>query len=372
MAEEITHQVNCKNCGATLKYAPGTDTLKCEYCGAVNEIEGAGETKEVHEIDYADFIANHLDNEEKQEIVTIKCTNCGASTTLKPNVTSDDCPFCGTSLILTSGTTSAIIKPQYVLPFKIDDKQALDAFGKWIKGLWWAPNNLKKYAETGNKLNGMYIPYWTYTSDTSTAYTGERGDFYEEEEEYTTEVDGETVVQTRMVTRTLWTPVSGYVTDNFKNILVLASNSLPPKYTRKLEPWDLTSLTDYRDEYLSGFRTESYQVDVTAGLQQAEEVMKQGIAQSVRKDIGGDQQQVYQMNTKFDSITFKHILLPVWLSTYRYNNKAYRFMINGRTGDVEGERPYSAMKIVLFILMIIMLIIILFGVLAAQHSGGNY
>jgi hypothetical protein len=85
--------------------------------------------------------------------------------------------------------------------------------------------------------------------------------------------------------------------------------------------------------------------------------MEDRIRSSVRSDIGGDTQQITTLSTEYNDITFKHILLPLWISAYRYNNKVYRFTINARTGEVQGERPYSAIKIALLVIAIIGIIV---------------
>ena len=104
-------------------------------------------------------------------------------------------------------------------------------------------------------------------------------------------------------------------------------------------------LTNFNEQLLSGFQAEQYQVDVKGGFEKAKVRMEDVIRGSVRRDIGGDVQQVLTLNTTYKDVTFKHILLPIWISAYRFKGKVYRFMINGRTGEVQGERPYSGWKI---------------------------
>jgi hypothetical protein len=231
--------------------------------------------------------------------------------------------------------------------------------------LWFAPNALKKRARAENKMSGVYVPYWTYDCQAYTRYHGERGDHYYVTETYRTTVNGKSVTRTRQKRKTRWTRVSGTVWDNFNDVLVLASRSLPKRYTEKLEPWDLRNLVPYQDDYLSGFRTESYQVDLEEGFVEAKEIMHEKILSTIHGDIGGDRQRVHNMTTRHDDLTFKHILLPVWVSAYRYANKSYRFLINARTAEVQGERPYSWVKITLAILFVIAVIA---GIILATHS----
>jgi hypothetical protein len=246
---------------------------------------------------------------------------------------------------------SRLIKPEGLLPFKVTYKEASEAFRRWIRGLWFAPGDLKQYAQSEGKLVGVYIPYWTYDSETITLYSGERGDYYYTTETYTTTENGRSVTRSRQVRHTRWTPASGTVKIDFDDILILASRSLPRKYADSLEPWDLPNLVSYADEYLSGFRAESYQISLADGFEAAKEVMSSAIRNGVRQDIGGDEQRIHSVETQYRKITFKHILLPVWMSAYRFRERIFRILINARTGEVQGERPYSPWKIAAAILV---------------------
>ena len=352
-------EIICKNCAAKLQFKPGTTSLKCEFCGTMNEIEIDKEKlkEATKEIDFEAFINNNVDTAAKVEITTVKCGSCGAETTFDPNVTSSECDFCGSPMVADQKETQNIIKPSALLPFKIGQKDGLEKFQTWLKKLWWAPSKLKKYARQTGKITGIYLPYWTYDSNTVTRYSGQRGDNYQVEEQYTNS-QGES--DTRTVTKTRWTSVSGTVWDKFDDIFVVGTKSLPVKYLDKLEPWHLNELVPYDPKFLAGFKSETYGVDVKEGFTVAQGKMEPTINTSIKRDIGGDKQRISSKNINYNDITFKHILLPLWISAYRFKNKVYRFMINGQTGEVKGERPYSWLKITLAILAVIALIITLY------------
>jgi hypothetical protein len=216
-------------------------------------------------------------------------------------------------------------------------------------------------------MDGVYVPAWTYDSDTYSRYTGQRGDDYWDTETYTErDASGNTVTRTRQVRRTRWSWVSGDVSNQFDDVLVLASRSLPPKIAQRLEPWDLKNLVPYRDEYLSGFVAESYQVDLPQGFEVARGIMDGYIRQSIVRDIGGDHQRIDSLQTRYDNVTFKHTLLPVWISAYRFHQRTFRFLVNARSGEVQGERPYSPWKIILLILAIVLIIGII-GFVASNY-----
>ena len=330
-------------------FAPGAAVLKCEHCGHENAIPKSIEA--IEELDFRAYLAECADAEETDEVAIVKCDACAAEIEPPADATAFACPYCGTDIVRTAASRR-LIKPKSLLPFKVSRDLAWASFFGWLRGLWFAPNKLKRYAQKDSSLTGMYVPYWTYDSKTTSHYTGQRGDDYWETETYTTTENGRSVTRTRQVRHTRWTSVSGTVWNAFNDILVLASRSLPRKYADQLEPWDLKNLVPYGDEYLSGFRAERYQVDLAEGFGVAKEVMDEAIRDAVRHDIGGDHQRIDSVQTKFDRITFKHILLPVWISAYRYNDRVYRFLVNARTGEVQGERPYSWIKITLFVLML--------------------
>ncbi len=357
-------QYPCSQCGAKLDFAPGTSTLRCPYCGFENPIPLSH--VQIEELDYRSFLEQLASTKDTHEAHRVKCEKCGAETTMPPDVTSGLCPFCGANMVF-SGETSRLIKPEALLPFAVTLRSAFEDFRRWIKKLWFAPGELKRYAQSDQKLVGIYVPYWTYDSDTSTSYVGERGDYYYVTESYSALENGRQVTRTRQVRHTRWTPASGTVSNSFDDILILGSKSLPKKYADQLEPWDLANLVPFADEYLSGFRAESYQISLPEGFEEAKQVMAPVIRSTVCRDIGGDEQRIHRADTRYSKITFKHILLPVWMSAYRYRDKVFRILINARTGEVQGERPYSAWKIAAAVVAGLIIVAIIILIAAAKH-----
>jgi hypothetical protein len=134
------------------------------------------------------------------------------------------------------------------------------------------------------------------------------------------------------------------------DILVPATTSVSRPRLKSLEPWDLDSLKPYDPAFLSGFKAQRYQVELPEGFEEAKLMMAPMIEHDVREDIGGDEQRIGQVSTSYSGITFKHILLPVYIGAYRFSEKVYQVMVNARTGEVQGDRPYSVWKIILFVL----------------------
>ncbi len=337
----------CKSCGAKLVFEPGAHALTCRFCGALNEITAG--TEAIEELDFASQLRAMQGSQETEDRIVVHCDACGADLPMKPNVTSQNCDFCGTPIVAT-GRTRKLIRPRSLLPFHITNRQARDMFQSWLRGRWFAPSDLKRAAALDGSLAGWYLPYWTYDANADTPYNGQRGDDYWTTETYTTTVNGRSQLRTRQVRRTRWTSVSGRVQDHFDDVLVPASASVPAPMLAQLGEWDLPNLTPYDDRFLSGFKAESYTVDLSDGFTGAQAVMVQGIKRTIAADIGGDHQQITSMDPHYSVVTFKHVLLPIWIAAYRYRAKSYRFIVNARSGQVVGDRPYSWIKITLAVI----------------------
>lgn len=357
-------QFPCAQCGAKLEFAPGTEVLKCPYCTHENPIPRS--TLIVEEQDYLGALGELRSKAIEHQPLTVKCSRCAAEVTKPADITAFRCPFCGSDIVATEQCHKQI-KPGAVLPFKITRQQADSAFRLWLASLWFAPSGLKKQGKLDAAINGVYLPYWTYDCRTITRYTGDRGDYYYVPVTYTTIVNGKPVTQTRMEQRVRWTPCSGIVENVFDDLLVPASRSLPADKARILEPWDLPALSVYDDAYLSGFVAESYQVDLPSGFESAKGLTAPHIEATIRADIGGDVQRIGAVNVQYLDITFKHLLLPVWISSFRYLNKVYQFFVNARTGEVTGQRPWSAWKITALVVCCLIALGIILAIVAAAN-----
>ena len=334
----------CAQCGAVLHYAIGTQSLECQYCGHMNAI--ANSTDVLKELDFHAALRQlqtsaNIDPGDN----IISCPNCAAQFALDAHIHAGECPFCGTDVV-TQTSESKPLKPKGLLPFAITADAAREAYRKWLKQRWFAPNELKKYARSDASLNGVYVPYWTYDSDTATAYRGQRGEVYYVTQRYTTTQNGRRVTRTRQVPKIRWYPASGRTSRHFDDVLVGATKTLPRKITDWLAPWDLENLVPYTEDYLAGFSSEVYQVDLDEGFNIAQKTMDTVIRTDVQRAIGGDQQRITSLRTQHSDTTFKHVLLPLWTAGFQFRDKTYRFVVNGRTGKVRGERPYSVIKIV--------------------------
>lgn len=352
-APSEAHRYPCEQCGADLRFQPGATNLVCDHCGHSQAVASPGRDRlaSMAEVDYDAATANRLPPAMLEETRVLSCPNCGAQVEFDPAVHSAECPFCATPVVSDTGLHRHI-KPQALIPFQLSEEDARSALSRWLGRLWFAPNGVKEYARKGRRIQGIYTPFWTFDADTRSRYSGARGVYYYESR--TVRVKGPNGMETRQkrIRKTRWTPVSGRVARHFDDVVVLASSSLPRGYVDSLEPWDLSQLEAYRPDFLAGFRAEGYTIDLPDGHRIARQKMDQIIRKDVRRDIGGDEQRVGSVDTDVSDETFKHILLPLWIAAYKFRGKSYRFMVNGQTGEVQGERPWSLIKIAIAVIIV--------------------
>ncbi|HYP26852.1 MAG TPA: hypothetical protein VE262_09050 [Blastocatellia bacterium] len=350
------HRYPCPGCGADLAFSPKDGMLSCPYCGRTEAIPASVE--EVRERSYEDYLRPRPDQLSTlaADALEVKCTGCGATVTFTPPEVAGECSFCGNNLVAQPKAADPLVAPEAVLPFQITDREAQGSVTRWLSSRWFAPNALKKLAYR-EAVGGIYLPFWTYDTHTTTHYSGQRGEhYYVTESYYETDAQGRQVEKTRQVRKTRWYPASGTVARWFDDVLVPATESVSRPRLASLEPWDLALLKPYEPAYLSGYKAQRYQVELARGFEEAKGLMSGVIEGDIRNDIGGDEQQITDLATSYSAIAFKHILLPVYLGAYRFNNKIYQVMINARTGEVQGDRPYSVWKITLFILLIVLVV----------------
>ncbi len=357
---------DCTSCGAELTFAAGTDKLHCEYCGSEQVIGEAAAAAPVLEHDLDAALADmprRLVRDLVQGGTEVRCSSCGAQTVLQGQAGS--CPYCDSPVVLVNAAEQEeVIAPESVLPFKVTVEQARASFHRWVDGLWFAPNDLSERARA-DKIDGIYLPYWTFDARATTRYRGERGDDYTDTEYYT---DSQGNRQSRTVTKTRWSSVSGTVRLTFDDVLVCGNAALPRDLIRQLEPWDLGELRPFDPAYLSGFVAERYAVDLHSAWREGQERMDERLRAAVKRDIGGDRQRIHGMNTDLADRRFKLCLLPLWISSFRYSGTVYRFLVNARTGEVAGKRPWSWIKIALAVLAALLVVGTVLALIAAAQG----
>lgn len=363
MSENV-EQFPCPGCGGDMVFDVEKQSLSCSYCGNTIAIT-QDEYSVIHEypIESAGDLASR---DWGGRTVVIHCESCGAEAVINESQMTTECAFCG-SIKVRPQSSEDIIKPESLLPFKVDKRSAMDKFKLWLKKRWLSPNNLKNMARE-EKIKGVYIPFWTYDADTRSFYTAEKGTwYYVTETVYVTDSNGKRHQEQRQVRKTRWSFTSGSFHHFFDDVLICASMTEGKKLIKKLEPFHLQELVPYQNEYLSGFMAERYSVGLEQGFDEAKSTIHSELYGMIRSRIIADEVRNLRIKTSYSDVTFKHILLPIWMSAYRYKDKVYKFLVNGQTGEVKGQAPLSAIKV--FLLVVLGLLIATGVIMLLQNSG---
>ena len=343
----------CPQCGGIMEFHPATGGLKCPYCDFEKEIKQSSEKPErAQELDFAS--ASNAENcNWGQEKKTVLCQSCGAETVYDALDISSTCPFCGSNQVMEAGDQNTIA-PGGVVLFKISDQQASELFQKWIKKKFFCPKLAKESAKAKN-FKGIYLPYWTFDSNTVTSYNGEYG-------RRRTVRRGD-----KTETVTDWYHTRGVHREFIDDELVCATTNQNRSMLRGIEPYNTADNKTYKPEYVAGFAAERYAV----GLQDAWQTAKKSIASKLKRNVEqeirtknhADTTRNINMNTVYHDIKYKYLLLPVWMSSYKYNDKVYNFMVNGQTGKVSGKTPISVPKVIITVVAAIAIIVLLYLIL---------
>ncbi len=362
-----TEGFKCPSCGGTTVFDPKVQALKCEYCQAEYPIEPVAGT--ISEKDL--FSVDESANQDWGGVTRVfKCSNCGGETVLEGNTVSSRCAFCGSPNVVSIDELPGI-KPESVLPFKIGKSDAIDRFKVWIGKRFWAPRALKKDHTMDKNIKGIYVPHWTYDAKTYSTYNGMAGNYYYETQTFTVMVDGRPQQQTRQIQKIHWFPVSGDYGRFFDDVLINDSSNIDQTIMTNIQPFDLSKLAVYNPRFLAGFAAERYAKGVKVIWETAKDIMRNGIRSDInaiilrRADVVGS----ININTQYDNVTYKHMLLPVWISAYTFRGKLFNFYINGQTGEVQGRSPVSFWKVLAAVLIGLAIIGLIVWVI--QMNGGS-
>lgn len=341
----------CPQCGGVMDFNPASGNLKCPYCDYEETIPVEKETpQKAEELNF--YEAEHTANKDwGVETKTVLCKSCGAESIYDALQTSAVCPFCGSNQVMDANDQDTIA-PGGVIPFNVSDKQAAELFQKWIKKRWFCPKLAKDSAKP-KRFKGIYLPYWTFDTDTFSSYTGEYGIDHKKRDK-----DG------NVHTETDWHRTSGTYREFINDELVLASKNHDASILHNLEPFDTENNKSYKPEYIAGFVAERYSLGLkdawNAAMKSIKENLKDHISDKIKREHRADRTRNIKLGVDYSNITYKYLLLPVWVSNFKYNDKVYQFMVNGQTGKVAGKTPISIPKVILTVVGIIAIIAILY------------
>lgn len=320
-------EARCAKCGAPVTWDPATGTLTCEYCGGHTTVPAPAH--EVPEHSLAEAKARYMRAGPDREVRHVECGECGAVIDLPPNAAAGRCPFCGAEAVAVKAEAGERIAPEGVLPFTVSKEAAQEAYQKWLAKLHLRPSNLKSQAHL-EQLVGAYLPYWAFDADAKTWWRAHWG-------KTVRSASGDVHLQ--------WHNSSDVHTEEYRRLLVHASRGLPKALASAIEPFPLDEIVHYEPSYLAGFAAELPATQPLDGWHTAREIMEADEKEAVLEHLEAKTITSLKMKTAYSKVGFRGLLLPVWIAAYRYGDTTYRFLVNGRTGKVEGKAPWSPVKV---------------------------
>lgn len=345
----------CEACGAGVVYDPSDGQLRCRHCGTARPVSlPAGATVSSHDLAstmsslYAVAGQPNQDAQLSRELV---CQSCGGTTAFDGSTVATRCPFCATPIQREEFHDAPERLPlDGIIPFQLDETEARQAIQQWIDKRWFAPREFKKYRELG-AFSSVYLTYFNYEADTVTDYTGQRGVRH-------TRTEGSGSNQ-RTVTEVRWNHVSGRVENNIRELPELANTGIDRERVSELEPWPLRYVVPYTPQFVAGHLARTYDEDAQQRFDRgAQARIEDQITRTIKADIGGDEQRIDGRDTQYRRLAFAHLLFPVWLLTVIYAGQPFQVYINGVTGEVHGDRPWSKPKIIAAAVSALLLLIL--------------
>lgn len=349
-ATEKETDKKCPACGGVMDYNPQNGKLKCPYCDTEVEIEVENKAFVAKEMDF-DSVEDGGSCDWGTATKVITCKACGAQTIYDVNQIANSCPYCGSNQVMEE-TQTKILAPSGVVLFEVTAKEASERFKKWIGRKFFCPKLAKDSAKP-KAFKGMYIPFWTFDAHTYSRYTGEFG-----KDRRVKDREGKEHIHTD------WYHTSGSLREVFDDVLVCASTKQDGYLLSGLEPFHTEKAVEYKPEYMAGFIAERYTIRMRESWESAKVKIHNILVRKVEEKIEIEHHTCKTRNirvqTKFSDETCKYLLLPIWISSFQYKGKIYRFMINGQTGKVSGETPISWVKVAIVAVAVLVLFLLLY------------
>lgn len=336
----MVKQFVCEGCGAKLQFDADTQKLKCDYCGSDKVVMVDYEVPEEH-----DLFSAPKHTGWDTEVKTAVCDSCGAK--LTSGRLAGFCPFCSSAYVRELVPDPELIRPENLIPFQISKKKVMRIFKRWIGKGWFRPSKLKKMHKL-DAMHGVYLPFWTYDCAAHSDWSAMSGYYYYVTRTFRTK-QGTRTVRERKVR---WVPSSGSRNGIYDDVLIPATKGLDLELLYYIYPFNLEFLVPYKPEFLTGWLAEDYAVPLPEGWLTAKGQVESSERGKCASAVPGDTHRALRVNTVLSKLTYKHILLPVWVAAYDYNKKTYHFLVNGQTGELQGEAPISWLKVAAVILVV--------------------
>ena len=333
---ETINSYKCPCCGAPLVFSG--NELRCDSCDNTFPVEtmqqmseGMAEAGGESKYNWENYQPRSYEDTSEINLANYNCPSCGAQITGDDTLGSTVCPYCGQSTIV-KGQFEGTLRPDYIIPFKVDKKAAMSAFEADFKNAPFLPDEFKSKKKI-EEMAGVYVPFWMFDCDCDAyiTYNAERVTRWSDSNYNYTKTDYFKLFRAGSV--------------GFANIPVDGSKKADDAYMEAVEPYNYEDAVDFNGAYLSGYLADKYDVSADESIERANERVKNSTIAAFNDTTG-----MFQMVTpdesrvSFSNGKIRYSLLPVWMLNIKYLDKMYQFAINGQTGKVVGNYPVDEGK----------------------------
>lgn len=322
----------CPNCGGKVEFESGIQQMQCPYCDSTFDVESLKEMDRVlqNETEQEEMKWNTAGEEwsedEAAQMQVFVCNSCGGELVTDGNTAATHCPYCGNPVVL-AGRLSGALKPDLVIPFKLDKEAAKEALKKHCQGKKLLPKSF--YAENRlEEIKGIYVPFWLFDAevDADLRYHATKVRRWSDSRNNYTETRHYSILRGGSL--------------GFQAVPVDGSSKMADDLMESIEPFDLSQAVDFQTAYLSGYLADKYDVDAEQSVARANERIKQSTIDTFRDTVEGYATVVPEhSNLHLENAKAKYALYPVWLLTSKWKGETFTFAMNGQTGKFVGDLP---------------------------------
>ncbi len=333
-AQEKATTFRCPQCGAPTRFEVAAGGVACEHCGYTAPVQAQAVGRGAEEYEFTLETLKKAEQGWGAERRELHCEACGANLTIPANALTVTCPFCTSNRVNVRVAPADQLRPRFVIPFKVEPERLRAVVVEWLGKGWYHPKELAA-SSVLDRFAGVFLPFWTFDTQITAGWKAEVG--HERQERYYD--SGAKAWRTR--THIDWRWESGQVELNIDDYLVNASANISQLILSRVLPYDLNQLAEYRPDYLVGLQAKGYDLNLPDAWEQAKAQLREDAHKACLNDIHSSHVRNFSMVADFGGETWRYILLPVYLSTYRFKDALYQVMVNGQTGAIAGQKPVN-------------------------------
>lgn len=329
MAQSMEYKCPC--CGGIIEFDSGLQQMKCPYCETTFDPEALAAMDEALGSQKPDELFTHTPDSEWAQGETdamgvYTCRTCGGEIIADDTTGATHCPYCGNPVVLT-GRFSGDLKPDYVIPFKLDKERAKAELKKFMSGKKLLPKLFSTDSHL-DEIKGVYVPFWLFDADAQARinYHGTRSRSWRTGNTEYTETQHFHIARAGRM--------------GFARIPVDGASKVPDDMMESIEPFDYSAAIPFKTAYLSGYMADRYDVTAEDSLERVNARVTKSVQDMFRSTVSGYVTVTQESaSVQLSNRTAKYAMLPVWLLTTSYQGKQYQFAMNGQTGKFVGTMP---------------------------------